>query len=189
MALMDFDRTNQGKVTASQLRRNLPRPPTLTEGQIELVVRRFMEPDGGAGGAGGVGGAGSLVNYYALHRELEGIRVTEPMGRATLPRGPANTDDLLAATNGAAAAAAAAAAEMGVVGRLAAAFFKGRVRPLESFRDYDKLRSSYITPSQFTCGLNLACRGVAEVTRDEMKELISKYAPPHPPHKQNKTPP
>jgi len=43
--------------------------------------------------------------------------------------------------------------------RLQIFFHKGRVRALQFFGDYDKLRSSFVTSNQFVCGLSLACAG------------------------------
>ena len=56
-------------------------------------------------------------------------------------------------------------------------FHKTRVRPLQFFSDYDKLRTSYITANQFLCGLSLACSapGGLALSRSDMQRVADHY--------------
>lgn len=65
-----------------------------------------------------------------------------------------------------------------VIARLQKCFFRLRIRPLQFFEDYDKLRSSLITENQFICGLSLALSGpkAEALNRDELRVLLSRFA-------------
>lgn len=62
--------------------------------------------------------------------------------------------------------------------RLRIAFFKTRIRPVEFFRDYDRLNCSRISKHQFESGLALACSmpGGLLLNRAEIKALLEKFA-------------
>lgn len=162
-ALMDFDRTNRGTVTANQLRRGLPRPADMTDAALDLIVARFAEQ-----------GDTERVAYLALHRELEGIRPEAPMARR-MASGPADPALLLSGGH-----VGGGGSSDAVLGRMASAFHRFRVRPLEYFRDYDRLRSSYINADQFKAGLGLACQGshFPAVSATELEELTRKFSEP-----------
>ena len=53
--------------------------------------------------------------------------------------------------------------------------YKNRVRTIEYFKDYDKLRSGVITEPQFICGLSLAIGKEAQLTRPEMQTVVEYY--------------
>ncbi len=53
--------------------------------------------------------------------------------------------------------------------------FKNRVRTIEFFKDYDKLRSGIITENQFVCGLSLAIAKEAQLTRPEIQKISEYY--------------
>eukprot|EP00056_Hartaetosiga_gracilis_P006474 m.96950 g.96950 ORF g.96950 m.96950 type:complete len:944 (+) comp12479_c1_seq2:59-2890(+) len=151
-----FDKTNRGWVTVSQFERNLPLPPHFSESKIELIVNRFRR--------------GDLANYAVLHKEIEGHKAEDPLTYRHTLRKPeivehatltstttTNFDSLMKA--------------------LQLSFLKTRVRPLEYFRDYDKLRSSFITQNQFECGLSLACSapGGFRPNRSQVQVLVQHY--------------
>jgi hypothetical protein len=49
----------------------------------------------------------------------------------------------------------------------------------EFFRDYDKLRSGFVTDNQFNCALSLACEKQANLSRSEISQLIEYYRQPN----------
>ena len=59
--------------------------------------------------------------------------------------------------------------------RIRIAVYKNRVRTIEFFKDYDKLRSGIITENQFVCGLSLAIGKEAQLTRPEIQKIVEFY--------------
>ena len=59
--------------------------------------------------------------------------------------------------------------------RIRVAVYKNRVRTIEFFKDYDKLRSGIITENQFACGLSLAIGKEAQLTRPEIQKIVEFY--------------
>ena len=59
--------------------------------------------------------------------------------------------------------------------RIRVAVYKNRVRTIEFFKDYDKLRSGIITENQFVCGLSLAIGKEAQLTRPEVQKIVEFY--------------
>ena len=59
--------------------------------------------------------------------------------------------------------------------RIRVAVFRNRVRTIEFFKDYDKLRSGIITENQFVCGLSLAIGKEAQLTRPEIQTVVEFY--------------
>ncbi|CAB4016979.1 uncharacterized protein LOC110234356 [Paramuricea clavata] len=55
------------------------------------------------------------------------------------------------------------------------AVYKNGVRTTEFFRDHDKLRSGIITENQFVCGLSLCCGTIANLSRDEIQQVVDFY--------------
>lgn len=55
------------------------------------------------------------------------------------------------------------------------AVYKNRVRTIEFFKDYDKLRSGYVTENQFMCGLSLAVGKEAQLLRPEIQKVAEFY--------------
>ena len=58
------------------------------------------------------------------------------------------------------------------------AVYKNRVRTIEFFKDYDKLRSGLITENQFVCGLSLAIGKEAQLSRGEIQKVVEYYRTP-----------
>ena len=58
------------------------------------------------------------------------------------------------------------------------AVHKYRVRPIEFFKDYDKLRSGVITENQFVCGLSLALGKEAQLSRPQIQKVMEYYRIP-----------
>jgi len=56
--------------------------------------------------------------------------------------------------------------------------YKNRVRTIEFFKDYDKLRSGIITENQFICGLSLAIGKEAQLSRQEIQKITEFYRTP-----------
>jgi hypothetical protein len=117
-----------------------------------------------------------MVDYMALHRDVEqeSPDAAPPMTlRQTL------TQTIFEDVPG--SRPAANGGEMDVddlIERLRLAFFRTRVRPIEFFRDYDKLRASRVTRNQFSCGLSLACSapGGIRLNRAEVAALQDRFA-------------
>ena len=59
--------------------------------------------------------------------------------------------------------------------KIRVAVFKNRVRTIEFFRDYDKLRSGIITEHQFVCGISLAIGKEAQLSRPEIQKIVEFY--------------
>lgn len=59
--------------------------------------------------------------------------------------------------------------------KIRVAVFKNRVRTIEFFKDYDKLRSGVITDNQFVCGLSLAIGKEAQLSRGEIQKVVEFY--------------
>lgn len=155
-AFKDFDRVNRGVVTESQFQRNLPRPSTFTPVDLQIVIEKHRDPEDPG-----------MIQYMPLYREVAGIVVQQPTTlrlRETLKR----REPVVSAT------------EVPVdelLRQLQLAFYKGRVRALQFFQDYDRLRSSYVTPHQFICGLSLACSGPGfpRFSRADMQRITDAY--------------
>ena len=62
--------------------------------------------------------------------------------------------------------------------KIRVAVFKNRVRTIEFFKDYDKLRSGIITENQFVCGLSLAIGKEAQLSRAETQKVVEYYRQP-----------
>ena len=62
--------------------------------------------------------------------------------------------------------------------KMRVAVFKNRVRTIEFFKDYDKLRSGIITENQFVCGLSLAIGKEAQLSRAEIQKVVEYYRQP-----------
>eukprot|EP00055_Hartaetosiga_balthica_P000686 m.137217 g.137217 ORF g.137217 m.137217 type:complete len:950 (+) comp11451_c0_seq1:201-3050(+) len=151
-----FDYTNNGWVTRSQFERNLPVPPEFPENLKWLIVDRFTR-DG-------------LCNYAALHKEVEGHRSEDPLTyRHTLKKPELVEHATITATS--------TTDYNDLMKALQLTFLKTHVRPLEYFRDYDKLRTSLITKNQFECGISLACSapGGLRLSRAQVQVLVDNY--------------
>ena len=59
--------------------------------------------------------------------------------------------------------------------RIRVSVFRNRVRTIEFFKDYDKLRSGVITENQFVCSLSLAIGKEAQLTRPEIQKVLEFY--------------
>ena len=62
--------------------------------------------------------------------------------------------------------------------KIRVAVHKNRIRTIEFFRDYDKLRSGVITEHQFVCGLSLAIGKEAQLSRTEIQMIVEFYKQP-----------
>ena len=58
------------------------------------------------------------------------------------------------------------------------AIYKNRVRSLEFFKDYDRLRSGIITEHQFNSALVLAIGKEAQLSPPEVQKIIEDYRTP-----------
>ena len=62
--------------------------------------------------------------------------------------------------------------------KIRVAVFKNRVRTIEFFRDFDKLRKGVITEHQFVCSLMLAIGKEAQLSRGEIQKIVEFYREP-----------
>eukprot|EP00730_Choanoeca_flexa_P001347 TRINITY_DN10595_c0_g1_i1.p1 TRINITY_DN10595_c0_g1~~TRINITY_DN10595_c0_g1_i1.p1 ORF type:complete len:844 (+),score=153.32 TRINITY_DN10595_c0_g1_i1:1-2532(+) len=152
----DFDKVNRGLVTRSQFERNLPRAPSFEPVHMAVLFEKLKQEDV------------NLIDYLTLHREVEGISVEAPKSLRHTLRAKQPRDDLVDTSR----------SVDELLQQLKVFFHKARVRALHFFSDYDKLRSSYITPNQFVCGLSLACTGPAgeRLSRNEMQQIADHYS-------------
>jgi len=153
----DFDRHHIGVIQESQFFRSFPRPPEVSDDDVAILVQKYRDPD-----------RPGLLNYLNLHHDLQALGELEtqmelPLPKQTeignfLPQMP-GTDSTLQA----------------VFDRIRVAVFKNRVRTIEFFKDYDKLRSGIITENQFICGISLAIGKEAQLTRSEIQKIVAFY--------------
>eukprot|EP00049_Salpingoeca_infusionum_P007962 m.128503 g.128503 ORF g.128503 m.128503 type:complete len:947 (-) comp13872_c2_seq1:463-3303(-) len=167
-AFQEFDRVNRGLVTQSQFERNLPAPTSMPPLYVNLLVKRFSHPESG------------MVDYLAFHRDVENIRKEEPLGFRHTLGAPRAVQDIPGSSVLLGSAQPTDRTAEDLVKVLQKNFFVTRVRPLEYMRDYDKLRSSFITANQFECSLSLALSAPKSIklTRSEMQTLVTHYSAP-----------
>jgi Ca2+-binding EF-hand superfamily protein len=135
-AYKDFDKLNHGTVSVTQFRRAFPADvgTLLSEADMRLLIASYETGNG-------------KVDYMALHRDV--CEYGADLGfTARAPTHPPAAGE---------AGRAAADGDDDVIVRLRVAFYRTRVRPVDFFKDHDKLRSSVVTESQFVRGLSTAC--------------------------------
>eukprot|EP00048_Salpingoeca_helianthica_P014945 m.224337 g.224337 ORF g.224337 m.224337 type:complete len:902 (-) comp16452_c0_seq1:194-2899(-) len=160
-AFQDFDPLNRGVVTHSQFLRCVPVPTTFAPELKQLLADHYRRIDGNG------------TDYYQLLRDVEGY--PEPGTSARPPtRGPGSTQVVLESTEPTGLDAGQ------LIDQLAAAFHRTRVRPLEYFRDFDRLRKGNVTESQFVSGLALACSapGGLRLSHAAMQAVAKHFAAP-----------
>ncbi|XP_022079913.1 uncharacterized protein LOC110973400 [Acanthaster planci] len=154
----DFDRHHIGTVTDSQFARSFPRPPGLEDEEVNLLIRRYLDPN-----------TSNLCNYLNFHNDVEAAkeRLVEnlfdplPENNYNIPRVEKADDELKE-----------------LFKRIQIAVHKHGIRTTEFFCDHDKLRSGIITENQFQCGLMLCVGKEAGLTRGEVQRLADYYKQP-----------
>lgn len=149
-AYKDFDKHNLGCVTITQFQREFPGGlgDSISEADMQLLVRAYLKE--------------GVVDYMALHRDVCQYGVDPTFHAAAPTIAPVGNTG---SSNG------------DVVSRLRVAFYRTRVRPLDFFRDNDKLRSKVITENRFIMGLSNACsapKGLT-LTASEVEEVVDRY--------------
>lgn len=157
----DFDRHHIGVIKESQFYRSFPRPPEVTEEDVDILVRKYRDPD-----------RAGLLNYLNLHHDLVAIGQLLSQEETTCLPDNVNVSDYLPAPPG------ADTTLQQIFDRIRVAVFKNRVRSIEFFKDYDKLRSGIITENQFVCGLSLAIGKEAQLSRSEIQKVVEYYRQP-----------
>jgi len=154
----DFDRHNNGLVTESQFYRSLPGPPDVSESEMMLLAKKYLDPT-----------KPSLCSYMKLHNDI--LEVQKGMednfkypgrdevvgGDEHMPMGGTGSD------------------LQHTFEKIRLAVVKNGLRTTEFFKDHDKLRSGIITENQFICGMSLCCGTAANLSRDEIQQLANYY--------------
>lgn len=151
----DFDTHNSGVVTESQFYRNFPGPTELTDGEITLLVRKYMDNDR-------VG----MVNYMNLFYDLytlkarnqereDGFPVTDG-AVSRLPQEPTTQPSVVQ-----------------ILDRIRMGVHRRGVRTMDFFKDYDKLRHDKVTEGQFVAALSLAIGKEAQLSRPEIQKIMN----------------
>jgi Ca2+-binding EF-hand superfamily protein len=146
---VDFDTHNHGLVTKSQFLQSIPFR-NLTKNELEIILQRYTNADG-------------LLNYLQFHEEIEGkdeIKAYQPGHTSTYLANrkreeEQNADD--------------------VEDQLRILLMKHRLRLEENFRDYDPLRSGFITANQFKSALGSIKFPKTRLTNEQLDALVSKY--------------
>jgi Ca2+-binding EF-hand superfamily protein len=149
----DFDIHNHGLVTKSQFLQSIPFR-TLNKDELQIIVERYTNNDG-------------LVNYVQFHEEIEGKEVLEiqKTHESSSYLAKRRQGDLFEAEE--------------VENRIRVLLMKHRLRLDENFRDYDPLRSGFITSGQFKSALGSIKFPKTQLTDDQLETLISKYIAPY----------
>jgi len=156
-AYMDFDKHNLGRVTMTQFQREFPvAPGAISANEMQQLIEVYMK--------------GNEVDYMSLHRDVcqYGANDVFHAGAEALSarEGLVNTIDR--------------GERQSVVDRIRVSFFRTRVRPIDFFKDHDRLRSAIITENQFIRGLTSACsapKGL-QLTANEIESVVSQYRAP-----------
>lgn len=154
----DFDRHHIGVIQESQFYRSFPRPPEVTEEHVDLLVKKYRDPD-----------RPGLLNYLNLHHDLVAIAERMIIEDATSLTRPTDISSFLSAAPG------ADATLQQIFDKVRIAVYKNGIRTPEFFRDYDKLRSGIITENQFVCGISLAVGKEAQLSRPEIQKVVEYY--------------
>lgn len=181
----DFARHNNGRITASQFKRNFPGNDTIETTDIDLFAIYYQSNCGGIE-SGQL--RSPLVNYLNFYLDIEELRKhrkwwakndAEPGNALDVDANVSkalddnkklqgDTDENMDKTT------------KSLFDRLHVAIFKNRIRTTEFFRDHDKLRSGIITRNQFIRGLTLAQDGVqlgaSLLTEDEIQKIADHYS-------------
>jgi len=149
-AYKDFDKHNLGCVTITQFQREFPGGlgNSVSEADMQLLVRAYLKE--------------GVVDYMALHRDVCQYGVGSTFNPAAPTIAPVGNDG---------------SGDGDVITRLRVSFYRTRVRPIDFFKDHDKLRSKVVTENQFIRGLSNACsapKGLT-LTASEVEEVVDRY--------------
>lgn len=156
----DFDKHNNGLVTESQFYRSFPGPADISEAEMCLVAKKHRHPV-----------KAGLCNYLQFHGDV-------------VLRQQAITEDERAGSGGGRLSDRVSGIQQttfsdvslgAIFEKIRTAVYKNGVRTTEFFRDHDKLRSGVITENQFVCGLSLCCGTIANLSRDEIQQVVAFY--------------
>ena len=157
-AFKDFDPHNIGRISHTHFFRNFPGPPELTEEEMNLLLRKYADPHH----TGQVTYLNMHFDVLALTRRNEQESLTQASGGQKPPPVFPQEDphcrsiDLL-------------------LNRCRVAVFKFGIRTTEFFRDYDKLRSGFISEAQFKAAIHLAVGKEAQLQPPEINQLVNFY--------------
>jgi len=176
----DFAKHNNGRITASQFKRNFPGSETIASTDIDALAEYYtcsmtdFVPTGTT--------ASPLVNYLNFYLDIEDLRKKRKwwIGRSNTVESTTDRDNAGQVQQNAGDNAGMDNELQSLFSRLHVAIFKNRIRTTEFFRDHDKLRSGIITRNQFIRGLTLAQDGVqlgaSLLTGEEIKRIADYYS-------------
>lgn len=154
----DFDKHHNGLITLNQFYRQFPGPPDVTKEEMDTLARKYRDP------------TTDYLNYFAFQSEV--ARLTSAMEEQS-KQAMKESDSVLPPP-----LPCSETPDMGgedivqIEERMRMHIFKHRLRVIEYFSDYDKLRHGRISENQFICGLGL-CR--FKLTRDEIQKITEHY--------------
>lgn len=158
----DFDKHNNGLVTESQFYRSFPGPADITEAEMRLLAKKHRHPD-----------KAGLCNYLQFHEDVV-LRQQVLLGNESNMLGGGKWPDVTGVTQQ--FQITSPSSSLGAIfEKIRTAVYKNGVRTTEFFRDHDKLRSGVITENQFVCGLSLCCGTIANLSRDEIQQVVDYY--------------
>jgi len=174
----DFARHKNGRITASQFKRNFPGCQTVAENDIDVLAQYYtcMLNDAAVGTS-----ASPLVNYLNFYLDIEELRKQRKWWIGGAPGVDKQASEAISFNSRHSSHDMKVDKELqSLFDRLHVAIFKNRIRTTEFFRDHDKLRSGIITMNQFIRGLTLAQDGVqlgaSLLTGEEIKRIANHYS-------------
>ncbi|KAK2184430.1 hypothetical protein NP493_266g02009 [Ridgeia piscesae] len=157
----DFDWHHRGVIQESQFYRSFPKPPGVTDEDVFLLVLKYRDPD-----------KPGLVNYLNIHHDLLAVSQRDSdIAKSAFPHYKNVTDYLPTQPD-------VDLTLQQIFDKIRVAIYKNRVRSIEYFKDYDRLRSGIITEHQFNSAIVLAIGKEAQLSPPEVQKIIEYYRTP-----------
>lgn len=155
----DFDRNSIGLVTEKQFRRSLTDPP-MSDEQIELIVKKYSNPDVKSKGS-------PTVNYLNFFNDVKSDRGDKSA--------VAGLDSNFITSVRSQMGPEAGLSILEIVDRISIACHKEGIRIGDFFKDYDRLRCGLITDRQFASGLTAGVQKQANLCIEDIAQLTEYY--------------
>eukprot|EP01028_Stygiella_incarcerata_P012320 TRINITY_DN74_c0_g4_i2.p1 TRINITY_DN74_c0_g4~~TRINITY_DN74_c0_g4_i2.p1 ORF type:complete len:378 (-),score=124.84 TRINITY_DN74_c0_g4_i2:198-1331(-) len=154
----DFDKLHRGIVTKEQFRRGIKVALPLSDGEIELLVKHYMLPNG------------VDVLYLKFHNDVDFERIQDA-NAATLKA----TSSPLSASSGT-LRAIKTGKEADVEERIKWLVKQHRIRLADAFIDFDRLRKGWVVRDQFVSSLGSVKFPRYVLTHEDLEEVANRYA-------------
>ncbi|KAG2385626.1 hypothetical protein C9374_003441 [Naegleria lovaniensis] len=141
----DFDPLNHGTVTRSQFLQCLPFR-NLNGDELHMILDRYTDEK-------------MQVNYLRFHEEVENDTYLEHIEQPTFQREPISYEENVEE----------------IEKEIKKALIKHRIKLDETFRDYDRLRTGFITKPQFIAALGSVKLHKMALNADQLEAVAEKY--------------